>query len=109
MAHIGDIEDQFQIGIADVVPGRNMWNSGVKFDRYFAFESLMRPRLVIPGEVKTKLAAQVGLSHGHDDAAGAFGFEGADHPLDNGDASIFPDDAEAGVDFPAAASAFEGF
>ena len=109
LAHIGDIEDQFQVGIADVELGRSTGNSGIKFDRCFSLESLMRPEIVIPGEIETKLMAQVGLSHGHYDAPGAFGLQGTDHSLDDGNASIFPDGPEAGLDFPASAPAFEGF
>ena len=69
----------------------------------------MRPEFVIPHEIESKLIAHVGLSQRDNDFTCAFGFQGANHTLDDGDAAIFSDGAVAGLDFTASAPALEGF
>jgi len=60
----------------------------------------MWPNFVVPREVKAKLESQIDLSQRHDDSAGAFGFQGADHAFHHGNGAVFSDGAEAGLDFP---------
>ena len=70
--HIGDLQVQFQIGVMNIELGWSMGNTGVKFNRRFAFDTLMWPEFIIPGEIESKLMAQFGLPQRHDDSTGAF-------------------------------------
>ena len=69
---IGDLQVQFQIGIVEVEFGWGMENAGIKFNRRFSFEALMRPEFIVPGEIESKLMAQFGLPQRYDDSTGAF-------------------------------------
>ena len=105
---MGDLQVQFQVWIADIELGRNVVNSGVKLNRRLPFDALMWSEFVIPGEIEPKLKSQVGLSQRDKNTTGAFGFQGADHTLNDGNGAVFADGPEAGLDVPASAPAFEG-
>ena len=68
----------------------------------------MRSEFVIPGEIESKLKTQIRLPYGDENAACAFGFQGSDHTLDDGNGTVFSDGPESGLDFPASAPALEG-
>ena len=104
--HIGQV--QVQPGFSRVVPGSIAGDSGGQLNRNFAADALMWPEFVIPGEIECKLKTQVGLPQWDEDATRAFGFQGADHTLDDGNGTVFPNGPESGLDFPASAPALEG-
>jgi len=98
---IGDMQNQFQVGIADVELGRGMGNSGVKLNRSFSFDALMRTEFVIPHKIEPKLITHVSFPQGNDNLAGAFGFQGTDKAFYYGDGAILADCAVARSDaFP---------
>ena len=104
--HIGHVE--VQPGFSRVVYGSIAGDSGEQLHRNLAADALMWPEFVIPGEIESKLKTQIRLSQRDENATGAFGFQGADHTLDDGNGAVFADGAESGLDFPALAPALEG-
>ena len=73
-----------QPGFSRIIPGSIARDSGEQFNWNFTADPLMRPEFVVPGEIEPKFIAHVVLSQRHDDFARAFGFQGADHTLDDG-------------------------
>lgn len=99
VVQIGDVQKQFQFGIAEVELGRSMGNSGIKFNRRFSFDTLMRTEFIVPRKIKSKLMTHVSLPQRHDDLARAFGFQGANETLYNGNTAVFADCAVTRSDF----------
>ena len=65
------------------------------FARCSPGEALMWPVLVVPNEVRVDLARKETEGHRHEDAPQGFVFHRADEALDDGDAAVLPDGAEA--------------
>jgi len=72
-----------------------------RLQRRSSSKSLMRAVLVVPREVEREFVPYVGEPQRHEDRASALGLHGADEPLDDGDAAVLADRAEAQVDSPA--------
>jgi len=79
-----------------------------RLQRRSSSKSLMRAVLVVPREVEREFVPYVGEPQRHEDRASALGLHGADEPLDDGDAAVLADRAEAQVDLPAPCPAFQG-
>lgn len=61
-------------------------------------ESLMRPRFVVPREVDVDLSREKPERHRHQDGSERLVLHRADEALDDGDAGVLPDGAEARAD-----------
>ena len=96
-----------QPGFSRVVSGSIAGDSGEQLHWNFTVDTLMRPEFIIPREIESKLITHVELSQRDDNLARAFGFQGADHTLDDGNGTVFADGAIAGSDFLPFAPVFE--